>query len=515
MVVRRLLTLLVIVLAHLIAGGVGAQARFDVVETTIAKIHDEFRAGRLTARQLTQIYIDRIEAYDRRGPSLNAITRIHPRALEIADSLDRLFRETGRFVGPLHGIPVIVKENYDTYDLPTTAGSRALRESIPPDDAFMVKKIRAAGAIVIAKSNMAEWAFSPLETVGSAHPGYTFNPYALNRVPAGSSGGTAAAVAASLGAVGLGTDTGNSIRGPSAHTALVGLRPTIGLTSRDGIIPLYLERDVGGPMTRTVEDAARMMDVLAGEDAADTATARSRGHIPETYTAALDANALRGARLGVARRIANRPGADPEVLQRFDDAIADLRRAGATVIDSVNLWVLDSVRVSLCSSFKRDLEMYLATLGPNAPVKSLAEIVASRNNYHVTVEQRLRQSLTSDSAAGDPERCRTVAEQRDRFRAGLRAIMAQHRLDAIVFPTWSNPPRLIGDMSTPSNDNSQNLAPPSGFPAITVPMGWVRGGTLPVGLQILGDAWSEPRLLALAYAYEQLTKHRKPPDFGR
>ncbi|MCI0433130.1 MAG: amidase [Gemmatimonadetes bacterium] len=485
---------------------------FDVIETTIAEIHRAFRERRLTARQLVQIYIDRIEAYDGRGPALNALTVIHPRALEVADSLDRLFATTGAFAGALHGIPVIVKENYDTYDLPTTAGSRALAGSVPPDDAFMVRRIRAAGGIVLAKSNMAEWAFSPLETVGSAHPGYTFNPYALNRVPAGSSGGTAAAVTANLGAVGLGTDTGNSIRGPSSHTALVGIRPTLGLTSRDGIIPLYLERDVGGPMTRTVEDAARVLDVLAGRDPADAATAASEGHVPPTYTAFLDRDALRGARLGVATRLLQRQGTDPEVVERFREAIEDLRRLGATVIDDVDVWVLDSVRVTLCSSFARDLEQYLATLGPDAPVKTVGEIVES-GRYHVTVERRLRNALT-DSTAGDAARCTEAAASKQRFQEGLRAVMAAHRLDALIYPTWGNPPRLIGDLTTPANDNSQNLAPPSGFPAITVPMGRVRDDKLPAGLQILGDAWSEGKLFGYAYAYEQATRHRRAPSWN-
>src|SRR3990170_2689278 len=247
--------------------------------------------------ELTQKYLDRIEAYDRKGPALNAIVLVNPRALELASELDREFARDG-ITRPLQCVPMIVKDNYDTFDLPTTAGSLSLAGSIPPDDAFQVRRIREAGAIVLAKSNMAEFAFTPYETLSSILPGHTRNPYDPDRVPAGSSGGTAAAVAASFGTVGLGTDTGNSIRGPSSHTALVGIRPTIGLTSRDGIAPLYLERDVGGPMTRTVADAARVLDVVAGHDPADTATAHAAAHIPETYTAFLDARALRGARLG-------------------------------------------------------------------------------------------------------------------------------------------------------------------------------------------------------------------------
>jgi Asp-tRNA(Asn)/Glu-tRNA(Gln) amidotransferase A subunit family amidase len=453
-----------------------------------------------------QAYLDRIDAYDKRGPSLNAITVINPHALERAAELDAELARTGRLSGPLHGIPVIVKDNYDTADMTTAAGSRALADVLPADDAFMVRRLREAGAIVIAKSNMAEFAFSPYETVGSLLPGYTFNPYALNRVPAGSSGGTAAAVSASFGTIGLGTDTGNSIRGPSSHTALVGIRPTIGLTSRDGIAPLYLERDVGGPMTRTVADAARVLDVVAGHDPADTSTAHAPPHIPETYTAFLDAAALRGARIGVVRIYTDRESADSAVVRLFDAAVRDLQRAGATIVDPVDVSFIDSIQVRLCSSFRADIEAYLRTR-PGAP-QTLAEIIESER-YHVTVGDRLR-SLARDSMGGDPERCRAAAEGKARFSERLSGVLREQRLDALVYPTWSNPPRLIGDLRSPHGDNNQVLAPRSGFPAITVPMGFTYG-TLPAGLQFLGDAWSEPRLIALAYAYEQATRHRRPP----
>ncbi|HEX6309505.1 MAG TPA: amidase family protein [Longimicrobiales bacterium] len=475
-------------------------------EATIAELHRRMLARELTASQLVQLYLDRIAAYDRRGPSLNAITVINPDALRRAAELDAELARTGALTGPLHGIPVIVKDNYDTADLPTAAGSRSLADVLPPDDAFMVRRLKEAGAIVLAKSNMAEFAFSPYETVGSFLPGYTFNPYALNRVPAGSSGGTAAAVSANLGAVGLGTDTGNSIRGPSAHTALVGIRPTIGLTSRDGIVPLYLERDVGGPMTRTVEDAARVLDVVAGYDPADTATAHARGHIPETYTAFLDAAALRGARLGVYRGYTDAPTADSAVVALFNAAVRDLERAGATIVDPVALPFVDSIPGTLCSSFRADIEAYLRTR-PGAP-QTLDSIIAS-GRYHVTVERRLT-SLARDTMGGTAERCGTAAANRTRFRERLSAVLREQRLDALVYPTWSNPPRLIGDLSSPHGDNNQVLAPRSGFPAITVPMGYTYG-TLPAGLQFLGDAWTEPRLIALAYAYEQATRHRRPP----
>ena len=491
-----------------LAGSTAPLAAQDVAtEATIEQLHTLMLSRQLTAVDLVQAYLDRIAAYDRRGPSLNAITVINPDALTRAAALDAELVRTGRLTGPLHGIPVIVKDNYDTADLVTAAGSRALADALPPDDAFMVRRLREAGAIVIAKSNMAEFAFSPYETVGSFLPGYTFNPYALNRVPAGSSGGTAAAVAASFGAVGLGTDTGNSIRGPSSHTALVGIRPTIGLTSRDGIAPLYLERDVGGPMTRTVADAARVLDVVAGYDPADTATVHARARIPETYTSSLDANALRGARIGVVRRLSNTRTADSAVIALFDAALRDLARAGAVVIDSVALPVMDSVRGSLCSTFRADLEAYLKTR--TGVPQTVQEIVDSRR-YHVTVASRL-ESLARDTSAGQPERCRVAAESRARFQEGLRSVLREHRLDALVYPTWQNVPRIIGDLSSPHGDNNQVLSPVPGFPAITVPMGFSYG-FLPAGLQFLGDAWTEGRLIALAYAYEQATKHRRAPS---
>jgi amidase len=488
------------------AAALAASSGYDVVEATIAELHDAMRQGRLSAQQLVQLYLDRIAAYDRRGPALNSLIVLNGAALARAAELDAHFARTGELSGPLHGIPVIVKDNYDTYDLPTTAGSRSLAGALPAADAFMVQRLRAAGAIVLAKSNMAEFAFSPHETVGSALPGYTFNPYALNRVPAGSSGGTAAAVSANLGAVGLGTDTGNSIRGPAAHTALVGIRPTIGLTSRHGIVPLYLERDVGGPLTRTVADGARVLDVVAGYDTADTATAASRGRVPATYTAFLDAGALRGARLGVVRRFVTTPTTDSAVVALFDAALRDLERAGATLVDPLALPVLDSVRVTLCSSFRADIEDYLATR-PGVP-QTLAEIVESRR-FHINVEARLT-ALARDTDGREPARCAAAAAARARFPDGLRDVLRAHRLDALVYPTWSNVPRLTGDLTSPHGDNNQVLAPWSGFPAITVPMGYT-WGALPAGLQFLGDAWTEPRLIALAYAYEQATRHRRPP----
>ncbi len=485
---------------------------FDVVEASIADIHAAMRAGHLTAVELVQRYLDRIAAYDKQGPALNAIITLNPLALERARELDRAFA-LGGFVGPLHGIPIIVKDNYDTYDLPTTAGSLSLATSIPPDDAFQVRRLRDAGAIVLAKSNMAEFAFSPYETVGSMLPGYTRNPYALNRVTAGSSGGTAAAVAASFGAVGLGTDTGNSIRGPSSHQALVGIRSTMGLTSRDGIVPLYLDKDIGGPMARTVADAVAVFQVIAGFDVADPWTAPSRGRQLPDYVRHLDAGALRGARLGVMRQWSNRSGADTQVVARFEEALAAMVRAGAAIVDPVTIDEMEDIRREgglWCRRFQWDINRYLASVGPTAPVKNLEEIIRS-GRTHPSIRPRLEFFQPyADDPAGDAA-CQRARENQDKLRAAVRRELAVHRLDAMVYPTWSNAPRLIGDLNTPPGDNSQDLAPGTGFPAITVPLGFVYDD-LPVGLQLFGDAWSEPRLIALAYAFEQATRHRRPPS---
>ena len=280
-------------------------------EATVADIRAALAAHEITCRRLVQMYLDRIEAYDKKGPSLNAIVMVNPNALATADALDASFARSG-FSGPLHCVPLIVKDNFNTVDMPTSAGSLSLKGSIPPSDAFQIRKLREAGALVLAKSNMAEFAWSPFETVGSLLPGYTRNPYALDRVPAGSSGGTAAAVTANFGAVGLGTDTGNSIRGPSSHTSLVGIRSTMGLTSRAGIVPLFLNRDIGGPMARNVADAVAVFDVVAGYDPADPLTVASEGKRPDSYLKSLDKDGLRGARIGAVRQLFRETDTDPE-----------------------------------------------------------------------------------------------------------------------------------------------------------------------------------------------------------
>ena len=508
-----------LILSILAAAALGAQQAppapppFRVDETTIAAVHDAFKSGRLTCRALIDTYLRRIYAYDKNGPALNAIVVTNPEAQKQAEELDRRYAQSGP-VGPLHCVPTIVKDNFETIGLQSAAGSLSLRGFISNKDAFQVKRIKDAGAIVLAKSNMAEFAFSPYETVNSILPGYTRNPYALDRVTAGSSGGTAAAVAANLGAVGLGSDTGNSIRGPSSHQALVGIRSTMGLTSRAGVVPLSLLADIAGPMTRTVEDAVAVFQVIVGEDPDDPATAVAKGRPIPTYSESLQRDGLKGARIGILRQAYERQNqpADTEIVDVFMEAIEDLKRAGATIVDPARVDLESVTRQQgggSCGGFKYDINRYLAGLGDRVPVHTLEEIARSRR-YHPSIEARIRSAQEGTENGPDTPACQAEAAYRDRFRAAVAKTMDDNRLDAFVYPTWSFPPRLIGDLNTPHGDNSQVFAPTTGWPAINVPMGYTRG-TLPIGMTIFGRAWSEPTLIKFAYAYEQATHHRRPP----
>ena len=488
-----------------------AQRPFTLDEATIADIHAAFRSGSLTCRSLVEQYLKRIDADDKQGAALNAIVMVSPRALEAADDLDRRFRQSGP-VGPLHCVPVIVKDNFETIEMPTTAGSLSLQGMMTGKDAFVVKRLRAAGAVMIAKSNMAEFAFSPVETVNSILPGYSRNPYDRARVTAGSSGGSAAAAAANFGAIALASDTGDSIRGPAAHQALVGLRSTMGLVSRAGVVPLNLGADIAGAVTRTVADTAAVLQVIAGEDPDDPVTAASRGRVEANYAAALRGDGLKGARLGVLHQAYDTPTLDREVDDVFRAALGELRKLGAEVIDPVTVEHLDEMRAAQtgsCNQFKFDLNRYLAGLGGKAPRASLDEIIKSRQ-FHPSIQIRLESAQSADDVPGESAGCRSREEFRTKLRAAVLQLMDSARLDALLYPTWSNPPRLIGDLNTPGGDNSQLFAPSTGFPAITVPMGYTRG-KLPAGLQIFGRPWSESTLLRLAYAYEQGTRHRRPP----
>lgn len=486
---------------------------FDVVGTSIAETQQAIRDGRATCRGIVEAYLRRIAAYDQKpidGLRLNAIITLNPDALADADACDRNFKAT-HTLPPLGGIAVLVKDNYDTRNLQTTGGSLAMKGFQPQSDATMVARLRAAGAIVLAKTNMAEWAFSPYVTESSI-AGITRNPYDLTRVPAGSSGGTAAGVAANLGESGLGTDTGNSIRGPSSHNDLVGIRPTIGLTSRAGIIPLFANNDVGGPIARSVADAAALLTVLAGPDPADPITSLAAQHPHLDYTQSLDRHGLRGARIGVFREYFNTPKTDPEIKTLTEAAIKALQDEGAIIVDNFTISNEKALEKDLwCGDFEADLNAYLARRS-NAPYHDLKSIVAS-GLYLPYIEDEIKSTIAPPRSGDRRSPCPDVYHDSPKiaFRNALTAAMNANHLDAIIYPTWSNAPRKVGDVSSPAGDNSQILSPQTGFPAITVPMGFTHG-TLPAGLTFLGPAFSEPALIRCAYDFEQTVHQRKDPS---
>jgi amidase len=507
---------LALLLATFAAATPAAQAPappFEVVEATIAEVHAAMRDGRVTCRGLVEAYLARIEAFDKNGPALNAIVLTNPRAVEEAGALDARFKASGP-VGPLHCVPMLVKDNFETIGLQSANGSLALEGFVSQKDAFQVARVKAAGAIVLAKTNMAEWAFTPYETLSSILPGYTKNPYMLDRVTAGSSGGTAAGVAASFGLVGFGSDTGNSIRGPSSHQALVGIRSTMGLTSRAGVMPLNLSADIAGPMARTVADATAVFQAIVGLDPDDPVTAAAKEHLPQDYMAALVPDGLRGARIGVLRQAYERETTDPEVVAVFMRAVEDLRRAGAVIVDPATVDGLDAIRrpqgVGPCMGFKYDINAYFASHGERAPMKSLAEVVKS-GRFHPTVQRRLEQAEQGPANGPDSPECAADRDYRERVRQAVTKAMDTMKLDAFVYPTWSNVPRLIGDLNTPHGDNSQFFSPTTGFPSVQVPMGYTRGDRLPAGITFFGRAWAEPTLIRLANGYEQATRHRRTP----
>ncbi len=496
---------------------VGAQPRpttppapaFQVVESTISDIHRAFRTGSLTSEQLVNEYLKRIQTYDQ-PTKLNSIILVNPDAIATARALDAEFKKTGK-LRPLHGIPVIVKDNFNTKGLQTTGGSIALKGFEPTEDAWQVRKLREAGAIILAKSNMAEWAFTPMHSQSSM-AGETRNPYNLAYVPAGSSGGTAAAVAANLGTVGLGSDTGNSIRGPSSHNALVGFRTSLGLVSRYGIIPLYIRNDVGGPMCRTVEDAVRLLEVTAGYDPNDPITKNSQGKVPQNYTQFLRKDGLKGTRIGVMRQLTD-TNIHPEIKQLFEQALVDMTQAGAQLVD-VTITDFDSLRTNQwCADFRTDVEDYLRTFVKRDTLKTLEDIIRV-GGYSDIVRDRLTYQQTHTGRPTHPEiPCGDAFTDplRIRYRQAIEAEMDRLHVDALVYPSWNYPPALVGDAKGYKGDNSQLIAPATGQPAFTVPMGFTTGN-LPAGLQFLGRMFDEPTLIRLVYSYEQKTHRRVAPS---
>lgn len=477
---------------------------FQLNETTIADIQKAVGQGKLTYKQLTQMYLDRINTYDHQGVKLNSIITVNPKALKIADELDKEREEKG-VRGPLHGIPIIVKDNYATSDMPTTAGCLCLKDSVPNQDAELIKKLKDAGAIILGKANLDEFA---LNTNGaSSLGGQTLNPYALDHTPGGSSAGTGAAVAANFALAGLGTDTGGSIRIPSSYNSLVGIRPTVGLTSRDGIIPLALTQDVGGPIARDVTDAAILLDAMAGYDPDDVATAYSVGHVPQSYTQFLDKNGLKGARIGVATELfGTRPEQQP-VTDLVNKAVDDLKKLGATAIPITIPNLSDIMKYPSLSGyeFKTQLNEYLAKYEPDAPYHSLTDIINS-GQFLKSNEDTYKLRDTRDLQS---QEYKDILLYRSKLtKDSLLKVMADNRLDAIVYPSTSGTAEVIGSSSNAGSNN--RLSPFSGFPAISVPAGFTSEG-LPAGIEFLGRPFDEPTLIKLAYAYEQGTHNRKAP----
>jgi amidase len=506
---------------------VSARRSVSVDTATIADLGAAFKAGTLTSEQLTEMCLARIAAYDRRGPALHALITVNAKALDTARALDAERKAKGPR-SPLHGIPVVLKDNIDTADLPTTGGSVLLEGSIPPDDAFIVKKLRDAGAVIIGKANLSEFASGGAY---SSLGGQTLNPHDLARSPSGSSGGTGVAIAAAYATVGLGTDTGGSVRGPSAANGIVGLKPTLGLLSRDGIIPLALAFDTAGPMARSVYDVAAVLGVMTGVDSADAATRASDGRFETDYTKHLRADALKGARIGVARDFL---GQDADVDWVIEAALAAMRRAGATVVDvRYPKWLLDAkdefYNAVRRPEFTVQIAQYLASTGAKYP-KSLAQMIERAEQFTATRD---------DGAAPNPSRWTLFKREvesgtmedyrytsvRDHglplVRAAVEGMFAAQKLDAIVYPTASRRPGLIADpgvgaAATPGallgamGLGATNIANLTGFPDLIVPAGFT-GDRLPVAISFFGPAFSEPRLLALGYSFEQLTRARRLP----
>lgn len=497
-----------------------AQAAFQLEEATIKQLQDAQSSGAQTAQALAEAYLKRIDEIDKRGPAINSVIELNPDALSIAAQLDAE-RKVGKVRGPLHGIPVLLKDNIDTHDqMLTTAGSLALAGSIAPRDAFIVEQLRKAGAVILGKTNLSEWAnFRSSKSISgwSGRGGQTLNPYALDRNPCGSSSGSGAAVAANLCAVAVGTETDGSIVCPSTANGLVGIKPTLGLVSRSGIIPIAHSQDTAGPMARTVADAALLLNALAGVDARDVLTRTSAGKAELDYTRFLAPHGLTGARLGIVRKSF---GFNERVDKLMEEAIEVLRKLGAIIIDPANVPTAgqfdDSEFEVLLYEFKADLNAYLKTLGPNAPVKTIKDIIAfNEKNADRELKFFGQDTMIKAAAKGDlrsPAYLKALAKNHLLTRArGIDAVMAKYRLDALVAPTggpaWTTD-HLNGDHYTGGFSSAAAVA---GYPHITVPAGFVFG--LPVGISFAGRAWSEPKLISLAYAFEQATNHRQPPQF--
>jgi amidase len=499
------------------------QQAFPLEETTVAQLQESMKAGRLSARGVTQAYLDRIAALDRSGPTLRAVLEINPDALMIADTMD-LERRRGRVRGPLHGIPVIIKDNIDTHDrMQTTAGSLALEGNIALRDAFIVERLRAAGAVILAKANLSEWANFRSSRSSSGWSGrgrQCRNPYVLDRTPSGSSSGSAVAASANLCAVAVGTETDGSIVSPANACGVVGFKPTVGLVSRAGIIPIAHSQDTAGPLCRTVADAAALITALAGVDPRDPATAQAEGHIAKDYTAFLDAGGLKGARIGVQARSGNNPIVDNVVEQ----AIAVLKAQGAEVVDPAPIETAGQLgtneRDVLQYEFKADLNAYLATMPAVVKPRTLADLIAFNDankerempyfGQEIFIAAQARGPLTEQAYLDARAKCIELTRAK-----GIDATMDKYKLDAMLGPSGGIASLVDlaggGGGGGGGGPGSSQFPAVSGYPHITVPAGFHFG--LPLGVSFYGRAWSEPVLIRLAYAFEQATKARRAPAF--
>jgi len=493
---------------------------FELDEITIAELQDGMNSGRFTAGSLVEKYSARIDEVDKHGPAVNAVIEMNPDAMSIADGLDREHKTKGAR-GPLHGIPVLIKDNIDTADrMMTTAGSLALVGSKPPKDSFVTQKLRAAGAVILGKTNLSEWAnirCSHSTSGWSGRGGLTKNPYAIDRNPCGSSSGTGAGISANLAAVGIGTETDGSIVCPSSANGLAGIKPTVGLVSRSGIIPISHSQDGAGPMCRTVRDAAILLSALTGVDPEDAATAASAGKAQTDYSQFCDPNGLRGARIGVARKYF---GFNDAVDALMEQAIDVMKKQGATIVDPADVETLgkfdESELLVFMYELKADLNAYLARLGPNAPVRTLKDIIEfnarNRSKEMPYFGQDLFVKAESKGPLTEKAYLDALAKNHQLARAdGIDAVMDKNHLDALVGPTGG--PAWLTDLvnGDHSAGGSSNSAAVAGYPNINVTAGYISG--LPVGISFFGRAWSEPTLIKVAYSFEQATKARLAPRF--
>jgi amidase len=494
----------------------------ELDELTISDLQESMRSEKFSSQSITRKYLERIEEIDKNGPQINSLIEINPEATAIATALDRERKEKGSR-GPMHGIPILIKDNIDTADqMLTTAGSLALLETRPSEDAFIIKRLREAGAVILGKTNLSEWANfrSTRSTSGwSARGGQTRNPYVLDRNPCGSSSGSGAAAAANLCAAAIGTETDGSVVCPSSANGLVGIKPTLGLVSRSGIIPIAHSQDTAGPMARTVTDAAILLSAMVGIDPSDPITQTSTGKASADYTRFLDRNGLRGARVGIAR---NYFDFNDRVDQLMDSLIDEMKRLGAIIVDPANIPTAgkfdDSELEVLLYEFKIDLNRYLARRGPQGRVRSLKDLIAFNDKNREREMPFFGQDLFEKAEAKGPltsgKYLQALRKNKRLSRTqGIDFVIRKHRLDAIVAPTggpawptdWINGDHFSGGYSSASAV--------AGYPHITVPAGFVFG--LPVGISFFGAAWSEPKLIRIAYAFEQATKKRRPPQFLR